>query len=1529
MGAGSSSLPVNQHRTWSVEPPPLPAPPFLTGCRSPSSETSTITRDIEVAAEDVANKASSAAFDGPDSQLAYAPEIVGWPPTGRMATEEQQERLDLTRTVSHLAAATQQLATAQNVTLMHLESVYDELKREREGRRAVLERRQKWVEKEANKNYDQHMRGLDYQVTNLDTLSNERLSSQNQRKILRNLDTDLRDHLDNAAQSLREETDDNFAENVFDHEDQGEFTPKMRQDCYPTLDHDEDSDKRKIQRHACLIGKKTVASKLARKFKKFDQVAGNSSCRRVTIAKNETEVHDKKLLKDENYQDSRNRNEEAPLDLRSERLIHKIAKLGTRKRPLHKNERMNRDGVSFLDLGYDDLTDVQEVDDSRDRLINARLKNHLEAQQRVIDKLNEDYEVSKQEYKLTEDSLVERTEQISQLSKKLDLSKQEIVRLLKELETFQYEKAATDTKISNLEQDLLKKDRIRREESDETNSLRSMLLEESSDKKKCLKELEDAKEEIKKLKQMIEPDKDNRNLPNPGTSQPEDSTNNIVVVGEEFKKELILKREARQRAIAAVSSEMERLRKELDAEKVAHSETSKILQLLKSAQSQPLAPATDKDESNTQICKRCSDDLSEKVDNVDTNLKEEIEEDEESGCSEAMRLSDLLKISDEVMNNIRFQLEKAEDLYYQLDNLPEVHKDRILSLKKLADDMRETLRSRERQVSDLKDRLSQILVRLGNRTFLDCTDDIRLEHNRQFEDLLNLRRLYEERSKVLTYLKDSAIRDLKDVKSELRTSKNNNEILEEELKKAEEKMDVHDAEVSNLESQLGLSKADCRDLQNQMSVINKLFTQMLLGASSADMDLDRLTQLLQENHDLISDMTRDSGTEAAALPKLLLDLIEQVEGGTKEGKNNANAYNDEKKEEDDLQEENIAHNLPKVWRVLLELIRCHAAETSATSVASSSASDCCYKSVDTPTGPQLVISVSKTYIRLKDLIVEKKSLEKEMNRMKQLNSHLEGKLVEQEKRLSTVSDELTKTWTIVDRMQAQHQQLHTHEKILRYELQQKRKMLQELKQELEYCREKWESARQKNNKTEIEWRSLRREFAARKALSHADSLNNSAESGFSDERDDESDEEVEDEDEKLGKRVRIIGSRKRSRKENSRAATPDTESEQPTDTEVSESKTVSSSTSEQQVLEEESIEEVTNITDEESVPVINAVLETEVLNPLDRALSNVIQNLIKIDETSFTNSSNVEGNEPEKSELMTPGPSSASGSQKSTGHKKKSHKRMAKDWTPQTSYEFEDIENAAKRVFRIEHNLQKANENLTSSQQKEEPVIKSDASSTSKDNSISVPLSSVFSIGPFLAKDAESNKSVALKAENSSLFTTNVSGNGSLTGEKPIIAEPASENESPRLDIIVDDNTSINPPLSAEEINEVKPEEFLKHSESDNQLVVTSSTSRSPDDVFAARAARLKRLEEQADWLVKKMNATSQRGSALSTRLEELHETYGSSPGPPPMPDVLPSFRLQTEISLNPQESPTTSSQIALPSVRKDVEEPSTLDDVP
>lgn len=71
------------------------------------------------------------------------------------------------------------------------------------------------------------------------------------------------------------------------------------------------------------------------------------------------------------------------------------------------------------------------------------------------------------------------------------------------------------------------------------------------------------------------------------------------------------------------------------------------------------------------------------------------------------------------------------------------------------------------------------------------------------------------------------------------------------------------------------------------------------------------------------------------------------------------------------------------------------------------------------------------------------------------------------------------------------------------------------------------------------------------------------------------------------------------------------------------------------------------------------------------------------------------------------------------------------------------------------------------------------------------------------------------------------------------------------------------------------------------------------EDTIDARAARLKRLEEQADWLVKKMSATNLRGSMLSNRLEELHEVYGTVPTPPTLPDVLPTFRIPTESNKN------------------------------
>lgn len=67
-------------------------------------------------------------------------------------------------------------------------------------------------------------------------------------------------------------------------------------------------------------------------------------------------------------------------------------------------------------------------------------------------------------------------------------------------------------------------------------------------------------------------------------------------------------------------------------------------------------------------------------------------------------------------------------------------------------------------------------------------------------------------------------------------------------------------------------------------------------------------------------------------------------------------------------------------------------------------------------------------------------------------------------------------------------------------------MLNELKDELEYCRRKWALAREKNNESQSQWNDLRSEFSRRKL----EDASNSGESGYSDEPvsdDDNSDDE--------------------------------------------------------------------------------------------------------------------------------------------------------------------------------------------------------------------------------------------------------------------------------------------------------------------------------------------------------------------------------------------------------------------------------------
>ncbi|CAL7934120.1 unnamed protein product [Xylocopa violacea] len=1475
----------------------------------------------EYANENIRQRTRTSAFDvgeEPRSQLTYATQMTGWQTAEGQSpsfSRQHQEAMELSKVISQLAMANQQLASAHTATLSHLEALYMELRKEKELRRRAVSsetvdealRKRLAIEQERNAEMEEERRRVEVRVDRLENLLSVRQGGLRQEE-----DRKLRSRVERLEATAKSRGLDREVERQ-------RFTSNQDSECRQT--NDVSCDRLSSGIHVPERELKTEIS--------ADAGAKTIASSRISVRRDAEELTDSRS------------NDETD---RSVANLHLDKSEKTERRIVEDKESLTRREVIRLTEEVERL----KVERSEYQSENERLARELAEQKALVRKLTKDYEESKLRHEEVESSLQERREEHDKLMAKFDAATKETERLLKEIEAFNELKDTAAARISSLEQDLQElmseKERIKNIESQETSKLKAQLSEEVSDKKKQMKALEVALDEIQRLKETIKTEERGGNdenskvnagpiesIDDPQESPPADRANI-----EEFKKELTLKREARQRAIAAVSSEMERLRRELDAEKEAHSETSRVLDLLRSAQSD--------DQARTSV-----DEDSKK-----SRSREEKQEDRELASQrvEAQRLTSILKVSDELRNEIRVQMDKVDDLRYQLETDPDLHRYRIHSLSEVTNRAREAVYVRERRASELKDHLAQILARLGDRSFLEAKDDVGLECERQLENINSLKSLYNERLKVLGELKDSAVRELAATRVRLDHSVKQCECLEEDLKKADEKIDAQDTEITNLESQLGLTKADCRDLQNQMSLINGLFTQMLLGATSADMDLDRLTQLLQENHDLICDMAREEGTEAAALPKLLLDLIEQVEGskGSQKRADGENGVEGEaEKKEDDLQQEDIAHNLPKVWRVLLELLSCHAEGTPSASAASSSDPNICYKSVDTPAGPRLVISVSKTYIRLKELILEKKHLEKEMNRMKQLNAHLECKLGEQEKRLSAVSAELSKTWTIVDRMQAQHHQLHTHEQILRYELQQKRKMLQELKQELEYCREKWESARQKNTNTELEWRSLRREFAARKALAVHDSFSNSAESGFSDERGDDTDEE----DNAVEGRIRL-GPRRRPRKESPRAPTPDTESEQPTDTELSEPKTGSSATLEQRTptpdteaeLEETEVADRTLNT--ESTSAIEASLSPEspqeTLNPLDQALTNVIQNLIGIDDnitsTSITFSSSNEEDVTEnivKEDVASKDPET-----------KQPH---IESWSTAIHIELPKIANEdTKELSTLETQEEKDQQSSTvedhpNATNTDGEKAKSEEPQKSFVSHAPTVISTastqpVFSIGPFPSSDvppstvknvqfsdplvvgpsnrffapvfgaslSNSELSSSLDASTHQNAETKEKRGGRCSVENVMDSDSVSVDSSSSLDTVKEFSAVECTAGSSAEIGKSETSTLEAGSTSkQDEKRVAGAKSRTPEEALAAREDRLKRLEEQAKWLMNKMNATSRRGSALSTRLEELHEVYGEPPVPPPMPDVLPSRRLRTSLSNLPRQTPESS----------------------
>uniref|UniRef100_A0A182F675 Uncharacterized protein n=1 Tax=Anopheles albimanus TaxID=7167 RepID=A0A182F675_ANOAL len=491
-------------------------------------------------------------------------------------------------------------------------------------------------------------------------------------------------------------------------------------------------------------------------------------------------------------------------------------------------------------------------------------------------------------------------------------------------------------------------------------------------------------------------------------------------------------------------------------------------------------------------------------------------------------------------SQFQLQIAQAEALSLQTD-VGQL-RNQVKTLKDVIKAGKEIIAIREDQVEQLKGKLRQIEDTLQERELQIMSDDLRREYDRQLTNIRNLRDLYEERERVSRMERDNLLRQLDLKKNELATEQEKNKNLEALVESLQSDLTHLRAEHEQTQEKLSLSQAQTRQLQLEMGVVNEFISKFLLGMSRKptvnDINIDKLAAMLEENRALLIEMTKDEAETVdtgAFLPRALYDLIAEVDeanesaagseasggGGegdailpsaaTKEAETAAVEGDGEESGDEftDVQKaspEQIADKLPKVWRVLIELVN-HQERAQPVPFVEGGESEECLQSVQTSRGPKTVVSVSKTYIKLKDLILEKKALKKETNRLKTLNVHLERRLETQEKRLSAVSLELTKTWHLVGKMQRQHRQLHTQEQILRYHLQQKRRLLSELKEELERCRVKWSAARQKNIESEDQWKSLKADFVARRKL---DSQNNSGESGYSDEQPSEDDDDDDD-----------------------------------------------------------------------------------------------------------------------------------------------------------------------------------------------------------------------------------------------------------------------------------------------------------------------------------------------------------------------------------------------------------------------------------
>ncbi|GBM32049.1 FYVE and coiled-coil domain-containing protein 1 [Araneus ventricosus] len=135
--------------------------------------------------------------------------------------------------------------------------------------------------------------------------------------------------------------------------------------------------------------------------------------------------------------------------------------------------------------------------------------------------------------------------------------------------------------------------------------------------------------------------------------------------------------------------------------------------------------------------------------------------------------------------------------------------------------------------------------------------------------------------------------------------------------------------------------------------------------------------------------------------------------------------------------------------------------------------------------------------KLHTLSMQATNLQLLLDSSHKLNDNLISRVQDQELHMKGITKQLEEAHNLLAVMKKQHQKLQSAENIVKYDLQEKRRLFNKLKQQLEATRENCNLVRMKNSKSEAEWQDLRSEFVRRNKQT-------SEESGFIDDKGEES-----------------------------------------------------------------------------------------------------------------------------------------------------------------------------------------------------------------------------------------------------------------------------------------------------------------------------------------------------------------------------------------------------------------------------------------